>query len=404
MIRLQDYQQYVGDEVITSIYRKMRRLYGKHLLHINSTYTGGGVAEMLQSIVPLMNDVGLNAGWRTVHGNTDFYGITKKFHNALQGQKINFSQMKKQLYLQVNHDFSSYTHMSNHDFILIHDPQPLPLIRFYKKRQPWIWRCHIDLSQPNKEIWEYLKTFILRYDLIILSHEKYLSKDLPMDYRIIQPAIDPLSHKNKEINDTVISRTLRKHQVPVDRPIITQISRFDKWKDPEGVIEVYKQVREHCDCRLVLCGNMATDDPEGLAIFDKIRKSHKRLIDNRDIILLTVESHILVNALQRVSAVIIQKSLREGFGLTVTEALWKGRAVVASDVGGIPLQITHGENGFLADPHNNEEFAEHVLEILKNPAMGAEMGKKGRETVRRKFLMTRVVMDYLDLLNDLNGA
>ena len=403
MIRLDDYRELIGDEVYYSINNKMRKLYGKHILHVNSTYTGGGVAEILSSLVPLMNDVGLEAGWRTVHGNIDFYGITKKFHNALQGEKINFSEMKKNLYVQVNRQFSSYTHINTHNFVLIHDPQPLPLIQFYRKRQPWLWRCHIDLSAPNKELWDYLKTFILKYDMVIISSEKYKSKDLPMDYRLIPPAIDPLTHKNKIIPDSLILKSLKKNCVPTDKPLITQISRFDKWKDPLGVVEIFKRVKEKVDCRLVLCGNMATDDPEGLKIYQKILRQATHLIESNDIILLTVESNILVNALQRQSAVVIQKSLREGFGLTVTEALWKEKPVVASDVGGIPLQIQNGENGFLVNPDDVDGFADKVVEILKNPGLAKELGKKGKETVREKFLITRVLSDYLDLLNDINS-
>ena len=403
MITLDSYRDIVGDDVYYDIYCKMRRLYRKHMIHINSTYTGGGVAEILSSLVPLMNDIGLEAGWRTVHGNIDFYGVTKKFHNALQGQDINFSAMKKQLFVQVNRQFSTYTHIDSHDFVLIHDPQPLPLITFYKKQQPWIWRCHIDLSAPNPELWQYLKQFILRYDLIIVSSEKYLSPDLPMDYRVIQPSIDPLTHKNKPISGAVIAQTLAKHDIPADKPLITQISRFDKWKDPVGVIEVFKRVRNDVDCRLVLCGNMATDDPEGLEIFEDIKRLAKKEIENRDVILVTVESNILVNALQRASAVIIQKSLREGFGLTVTEGLWKEKPVIASNVGGIPLQIEDGVNGFLCDPHDTDAFARRVVEILRDPDIGRDLGRQGKKTVREKFLTTRSLMDYLDLLGDFGG-
>ncbi|MFC1694196.1 glycosyltransferase, partial [Candidatus Latescibacterota bacterium] len=361
MIRLEDYREIVGDNVIGSICKKMRSLYGKHLLNINSTYIGGGVAEILASMIPLMNDIGLEAGWRTVHGNMDFYGITKKFHNALQGEKINFSQMKRDLYVQVNRQFSSYTHINTHDFVVIHDPQPLPLIQFYKKRQPWIWRCHIDLSTPNIDVWNYLKQYILKYDIVIVSSEKYKSKNLPLEYRIIQPAIDPLTHKNKPISDDVISKYLNKNNVPTDKPFITQISRFDKWKDPLGVVEIFKKVRDKYDCRLVLCGNMATDDPEGFDIFEKIKHSAKSLIENNDVILITLENNILVNALQSRASVIIQKSLREGFGLTVTEGMWKERPVVASDVGGISLQIQDGVNGYLLDPDDCDGFADRII-------------------------------------------
>ncbi len=401
MVRLEDYRKIVGEKVITEVFTKMRKLYGKHVLHINSTYSGGGVAEMLSSFVPLMNDVGLDAGWRTVHGNVDFYGITKKFHNALQGEDINFSDMKKRLFEQVNHQFSSYTHINTHDFVVVHDPQPLPLVQCYRKRQPWIWRCHIDLSAPNKELWDYLKKFILKFDVVIVSSEKYKSKDLPIEYKLIQPAIDPLTHKNKPISENDIAKQLKKYGVPTDKPFITQISRFDKWKDPIGVVEVFEKVKQKVDCRLVMCGNMASDDPEGLMIFDKIKKRGKCLIDSNDLILLTIESNILVNALQRSAAVVIQKSLREGFGLTVTEALWKERPVIASNVGGIPLQLEDEVDGFLLEPDDIDGFAERTIEILKNPSLAKKLGKKGKETVREKFLVTRILMDYLDLLNSL---
>jgi len=402
MIRIDDYRDIVGDEIIAAMFKKMRRLYNKHVLHVNSTYTGGGVAEMLQSTVPLMNDIGLDAGWRTVHGNIDFYGITKKFHNALQGDRINLSAMKQSLFEQVNRQFSSYTHINNHDYVVIHDPQPLPLIQNYRKRQPWIWRCHIDLSAPDKELWSYLKKFILKFDMVIFSKESYKSTDLPMEYRIIMPAIDPLTHKNKPISDAIIKQQMKKYGVPADKPIVTQISRFDKWKDPLGVLEVFEKVRSKFDCRLVLCGNMATDDPEGLTIFEKIRKRAKPLIDSNDVILLTVESNILVNALQNFASVVIQKSTREGFGLTVTEALWKETPVVASKVGGIPLQIEDGENGFLLDPLDLDGFADRTIELLKNRRLAKKFGKAGKEKVREMFLITRVVSDYLDMFIDLS--
>ncbi len=401
MVRIDNYRDVVGDEIIASIFNKMRRLYGDHVLHINSTYTGGGVAEMLHSIVPLMNDVGLDAGWRTVHGNIDFYGVTKKFHNALQGEDINLSAMKKSLFEQVNEQFSAYTHINKHDFVLIHDPQPLPLIQHYRKRQPWIWRCHIDLSAPNKNLWTYLKKFILKFDMVIFSKESYKSNDLPNDYRIIMPAIDPLTHKNKPVTDAVIKRQLKKYGIPTDKPIITQISRFDKWKDPLGVLEIYEKVKSKFDCRLVLCGNMATDDPEGISIFEKIKKRAKPLIDRNEVILLTVESNILVNALQNFASVVIQKSTREGFGLTVTEALWKKTPVVASRVGGIPLQIEDEKNGFLLDPMDIDGFADRTLELLKHETLSKQFGGAGKEKVRQKFLVTRIVSDYLDMFNDL---
>ena len=401
MSRINDYREIVGDETISRLYKKMNNLYNMHVLHFNSTYMGGGVAEMLSSYVPLMNDLGLEAGWRTVHGNTDFYGVTKKFHNALQGQNIHFTEMKKRLYEQVNERFSEYTHIDHHDCVVIHDPQPLPLIQCYRKRQPWLWRCHIDLSNPDPTLWDYLKKFIIQFDMVIVSSNRYMSSDLSTEYRIIQPAIDPLSHKNKELKETERARLLKKYKIPVDKPFITQISRFDKWKDPEGVLRVFEKVREKVDCRLVMCGNMATDDPEGLSIFERIKRKGKKLIASGDLVLVTVENNILVNILQRTAAVVIQKSLREGFGLTVTEGLWKGRPVVASNVGGIPLQIKDGVNGYLLEPDDEDGFADRIVECLRHPALGEELGAAGRETVREKFLITRIIMDYLDVFEDL---
>ena len=403
MENLENYRKIVGDEVIGAIHKKARNLYGKHILHINSTYQGGGVAEILSSLVPLMNNVGIDTGWRILHANPDFFTITKKFHNALQGEPINFTERKKQLYLKANGDFSTYTHI-DHDCVIIHDQQPLPLIEFHKKRQPWIWRCHVDLSDPDDEVWEFLTSFILRYDVVVLSSEDYKKSDLPVDQKIIWPAIDPLSPKNMEISEKDISKYLRKFGVITDKPLITQISRFDKWKDPTGVIEVFKLVKEKVDCRLVLCGNIATDDPEGQEIYERTKGKAKGLIERGDIILVTdpaSSNFMFVNALQRVSSVMVQKSIREGFGLTVTEALWKGTPVVASNVGGIPLQVIDGKTGFLLQPRDTQGFAERIIEILRNSDLACEMGKSAREHVRKNFLVTRLLADHLDLLTEI---
>ncbi len=398
--RLVDYREIVGDLIISNIYRKARKLYGKHILHINSTYQGGGVAEMLQTLVPLMNDIGIDTGWRILHGNPDFFTITKKFHNSLQGEPLNFTRIKKDLYAQANEHFSTYTHI-NHDCVIIHDPQPLPLINFYQKNQPWIWRCHIDLSDPQKDLWEFLKSYLIRYDTVIVSNKQYSRSDLPVDHRIIPPAIDPLSPKNMGINDGLIPKTLKHFGVPTDKPLITQISRFDKWKDPLGVLEVFNLVKEKIDCRLVLCGSMATDDPEGIEIYEKVKEKTKPFMKNNDVILLTIENNLLVNVLQRVSDVIIQKSTKEGFGLTVTEALWKGKPVIASNIGGIPLQIEDGVNGFLLPPNDLQGFAEKAIDILKDANLAKKLGEKGKEVVREKFLITRLLSDYLDLIQKL---
>ena len=399
---LNDYRNIVGDDVLSKIYKKSLKICKKHFVHINSTYQGGGVAEILHNLVSLMNDVGIDAGWRILHGDSDFFSITKKFHNALQGQNINFSKIKRKLYVANNESFARFTHI-NHDCVIIHDPQPLPLIHFQRKHQPWIWRCHIDISQPNPDLWNFLKSFILRYDLMIVSDEKFYRHDLPVPQRVIYPSIDPLSPKNMGLSPDLLRKTLKKFKIPTDKPLVTQISRFDKWKDPEGVIKIYQMVKEEVDCRLILCGSMAADDPEGMQIYSKLQNKPgiKKLLKNRDVIILTAENQILVNALQRISSVVVQKSIREGFGLTVTEALWKGTPVVASRIGGIPNQITHEETGFLLEPLDYKGFAATIVTLLKNPALREEIGYKGREYVRKHFLITRHLLNYIELLGEL---
>ncbi len=400
MRNLDNYRGIVGDKVISSIYRKARRLYGKHFLQINSTYYGGGVAEILDSLVPLMNNVGIETDWRIIRGSPDLFTITKKFHNALQGDSINLSAIKKQLYVGTNEAFSTYCHIE-HDCVIIHDPQPLPLIRFYKKRQPWIWRCHIDLTDPNKKLWEFLKGFILKYDMVIFSSEKYKKEDLPVEQRVIVPSIDPLSLKNKELSEKDILKYVKKAGIPTDKPVITQVSRMDPWKDPEGLLEIFKRVREKVDCRLVYCYDMALDDPQGIAVYSKVYRKADKLRERGDVVFVVGKNQILVNAIQRFSTVLVQNSIREGFSLTVTEGLWKGKPMVATNVGGIPLQIRNAEEGFLVEPHDKEQFTDRIIEILKNPSLANEMGNKAKERVRRHFIITRLLSDYLDLLNDI---
>ncbi|MFP4589699.1 MAG: glycosyltransferase [Candidatus Acetothermia bacterium] len=396
MKRIEDYRPVVGDEVIANIFRKTRKLYGKKILHVNSTYQGGGVAEILDKMVPLMSDLGLAVDWRILHGSHDFFTITKKFHNALQGEDINFSELKRSAYLNTNQKFASYSHI-DHDLVIVHDPQPLPLIRFFQKREPWIWRCHVDLSEPNEAVWEYFKDFMIRYDKVVFSSEKFTKSQLQMDTEIIKPSIDPLAVKNREIGEPTIKKYLNKYSIKRDKPIIAQISRFDKWKDPEGVIKVFDLVKEEVDCRLVLLGSMALDDPEGAGVLDNlVEKARGR----DDLIVINKESDILVNVLQRASSVVLQKSLKEGFGLTVTEALWKETPVVAADVGGIPLQITDGENGFLVDPRDYEQVADRVVKILQNPELGSRLGRSAHEEVRGNFLITTQLLRWLEVLQE----
>ena len=396
---INDYVDIVGAKTITDIYKKASKLYGKRICNVNATFLGGGVAEILSRLVPFMNEVGLDAEWRTIHGSPAFFDVTKKFHNAMQGSPINLSQLKKSLYLNINQEFSRFTHL-NYDSIIVHDPQPLALIKYYKKQQPWIWQCHIDISEPNKELWDFLKRFMYCYDLIIISNEKYRKPDLSVEQRVIPPAIDPLSLKNIELSEKDVAKYIKKARIPTDKPIITQVSRMDPWKDPEGVLEVFNIVKEKIDCRLIYCYNLATDDPQGMEIYTKIRKKAQKFVENGDVIFVVGNNDILVNAIQRFSTVIIQKSIKEGFGLTVTEALWKKKPVVAGNVGGISSQILDGETGFLVDPNDYRMCADRVIRFLKNPKEAREMGARAKEFVRKRFLTTRLLSDYLDLIKD----
>jgi trehalose synthase len=396
---LDDYRQTVGDDIIGEIYTKARGLQGKRVTHINSTSQGGGVAEILGSLVPLMNDVGIETDWRVLHGSSDFFTITKKFHNALQGGSLNLTDIKKQIYIQTNEAFSNYCYIDA-DCVIVHDPQPLPLIKFYKKRVPWVWRCHVDLSQPDKALWDFLKTFIMRYDLAIVSSETYRKEGLPVEQRIIHPAIDPLSLKNMDLSKKDILKYVQKSGIPLDKPLITQVSRMDIWKDPEGLLEIFKLVKEKIDCRLLYCYDMAADDPEGDAVYQRTYRKAKKLVESGDVLFVLGNSQILVNAIQRISTVLVQNSIREGFCLCVTEGLWKGKPVVATRVGGIPHQLIEAENGFLVDPLDRKTFADRIVQVLQNPGLAEQLGKKGKETVRKNFLTTRLLLDYLDLLND----
>ncbi len=394
MSNLEDYRKVAGDKVIEEIYRKAKKFTGKRVVCISSSHQGGGVAEMLNSIVFIFNEVGIKFGWRIIQGSPDFFTITKSFHNALQGERIGLSVEKKKTYLRINERFSIFTHL-NHDLVIVHDPQPLALIDFKRNKQPWIFRCHIDLSQPDKRTWNYLKGFIEKYDHAIVSTEEY-KKKLSIPQSIICPAIDPLSPKNKQMSKKQIDRYLKLHKIDAARPIICQISRFDKWKDPIGVIKVFEKVRKKIDCQLVLLGNIAMDDPEGIEIYKNIINKYGK---NSDIkILIDVDDNdLVVNALQTRSSVIIQKSLKEGFGLTIAEALYKGTPVVASNIGGIPLQLENGVSGFLHDPKDIKGFSNSVIKILQDEKLRKQLGKNGKKHIKDNFLITRIILDWLNI-------
>jgi len=387
-MRVQDYERFIGAEAVDRILAKAQKLSDKHIVNISSTYYGGGVASKLSSLTLLMNEAGLKTGWRIIQGNPDFFHVTKSMHNALQGATVHLDDKQRRLFEQVNYENSMRKHL-HHDIIIIHDPQPLSLIQHYPHNVPWIWRCHIDLTSPNPQVWQYLRKFIERFDAVVVSIPQYAQSIRPTQF-FHMPATDPFSLINKDLSSGEIDEALEEYDIPTDLPIITQVSRFDKWKDPQGVIDAWKMVRKEVDCTLVLLGSAATDDPEGEAVYQSLmdQQEERLLIINR-------EDSMLVNAVQRKAAVVIQKSIREGFGLTVTEAMWKGTPVVGGNVGGIRYQIIDGVNGFLVT--SVEETAERTLQLLKDDNLQRQMGLQARETVKQKFLMTRLMEQYLDL-------
>ncbi len=389
LIKLEDYAELVGAETIDRLLAKADALSDYHVAHINSTYYGGGVAQILGPLTLLMNLAGVRTEWRVIQGRPDFFSITKRMHNALQGADINLTELKTQIYEQVAYENAIRIHL-DHDFVIVHDPQPLPIIACYRKKAPWIWRCHIDLSEPNQELWRYLTPFIEQYDAVVVSLPEYAQK-LTTPQRFIMPAIDPFSTTNKALSDEEIDDRLSYYNIPTDLPLVVQISRFDTWKDPEGVIEAFRIARKKVDCTLVLVGNVATDDPEGQEVFESVSQSAEERIR-----ILSVQDSALVNALQRRAAVVLQKSLREGFGLTVTEAMWKGTPVIGGNVGGIRHQIRDGQNGFLVD--SVQEAADRIVQLLQDDDLRRRIGESAKETVRQNFLITRQMEDWLDLI------
>ena len=390
MVDIDDYAPLIGDEAMERILHKAHRLRDLRVLHLSSTFYGGGVAEILSSATLLARSLGIKADWRLIQGSPDFFNVTKKIHNALQGGDINLTELKKEVYEEVIVQNALRMDM-DYDFVIVHDPQPLPLIHHYRRNCPWVWRCHIDLSHPHPELWEYLRGFVEDYDAVVVSLPEYAQAVGPPQV-FIMPAINPFSLKNGDLSKADIKDRLQHYGIPDDLPIVAQVSRFDRWKDPEGVIQAFNLARAEVDATLVLLGNIATDDPEGQEVFESLLE-HK---DER-LHILTVEDSALVNALQRHAAVVLQKSLREGFGLTVTEAMWKGTAVIGGNCGGIRHQIEDGKNGFLVS--SARQAAERMVTLLGDADLRRSIGSAARQTVRERFLLTRMVEQELDLLS-----
>jgi trehalose synthase len=392
MPRLEEYISIVGLSIIDDLKLLSEKLKGKVIQNINSTSVGGGVAEILNRMVPLLRELNIDAKWEVIKGGEDFFEVTKRFHNALHGREEEITPKDFDIFMEVSQrnieDMKLYG-----DIIFVHDPQPIALVK-NKSRIPdskWIWRCHIDVSNPNMRVWNFLKEFIVQYEASVFSSPSFAQR-LPIRQFLISPSIDPLSDKNKELPDNIIHSVLKKYGITKDKPIITQVSRFDYLKDPLGVIEAYRRVKKYIDCQLVLAGGTATDDPQSEEVLNKVKEKAGKDKDIH-ILLIPPKSDMDINALQRAATVIVQKSIKEGFGLTVTEALWKAKPVVASAVGGIPLQIKHKYSGLLCHSIDGAAFA--IKQLLNSPSYAKKLGENGREHIRQNFLLTRHIRDYM---------
>jgi trehalose synthase len=376
---------------IMLIRRLGEKLKKRSFLHVNSTREGGGVAEILQRLIPVLEELGIDARWEVIEGDDRFFEITKKIHNALQGNPEEITDEMWEYHFEVNKRNAEKIDLAA-DAVLIHDPQPAPLVTF-KKTGSWIWRCHIDVSNPIKEVCDFLTRYCKLYNAAVFSVAKF-ARALPIDEFIIAPSIDPFSEKNRDLTREEIHEVAERLQIPQDRPMILQVSRFDRFKDPIGVIKAYRIVKRYNDCVLVLAGSQATDDPEGEVVLREVREYSEGDPDIH-VLALPPFSDRDINALQRSATVVLQKSLKEGFGLTVSEAMWKGKPVIGSATGGIPLQILHGVNGFLV--HSVEGAAFRIRQFLHNQEMAQRMGEKAKEYVRANFLITRQIRDYLSI-------
>ena len=389
-----DYRKVVGRDIIEELTILASHVGDRSIKMVNSTAVGGGVAEMLRRVVPLLNEMGIQTTWDVIEGNEEFFEITKRFHNALQGQEDDFRKETLETYLACNERNHKKLRFDE-DLIVIHDPQPAALIQWHQKRKnKWVWRCHIDLSHPNQRLWGFLKPYIEKYDAAIFSSALF-SPELAIPQYRFYPAIDPLDDKNRELEDAHVEEIFAKYHIPRDKPIVTQISRYDPWKDPVGVVRAFKMARKYVDCRLVLVGDKAADDPESDKILARVREEAN---DDPDIHILLFSPSIAteINAFQRGSNVVLQKSLREGFALTVSEALWKERPVIGGAAGGIPAQIIDGYTGLLV--HSVEGASLAIRRLLNHMDFAKGLGKNGHQRVKDEFLITKSLKRYLLLL------
>lgn len=394
MAEVKQYAEIVGEPVISELYALGERTARFSLRHVNSTAVGGGVAEILNRMIPMFNELGVRSQWDVIRGGERFFFITKKIHNALHGVSVRLDKDELDYFIETNRSNARVMNFDA-DVIFIHDPQPIALVEHREHlSNKWVWRCHIDFSEPDENVWLFLKDYIEKYDATIFSAPAF-SRPLSIRQVLISPSIDPLSDKNRELDVSLVQAVFDRFGIDSKRPVVTQISRFDYLKDPVGVIMAYKLAKKYVDCQLVLAGGGAEDDPEGEKVLADVRNAAD---GDKDIfvLLLPPSSDVEINALQRGSTVVLQKSLREGFGLTVAEALWKSKPVIASAVGGIPLQIKHKYNGILT--HSIEGTAYWIKQLINEPKYAAELGRNGREHIRQNFLITRHLRDYLLLV------
>jgi len=399
-LHLDDYGAIVGQGQLETLRFLAKDLKGKTIKMVNSTAMGGGVAEMLNRLVPLLTELEVATHWDVITGGNDFFEITKAFHNALHGSAYELTQSAKDIFLMYNEQNRERMRFDE-GMVVIHDPQPAALIRSREKSKAhWVWRCHIDLSNPDAKVWEFLRPFVEQYDAAIFSSQSF-ARQLPIPQYLFYPCIDPLSEKNKELPDSRVQQICDEFGIDRSRPIVTQVSRFDRLKDPVGVVQAYKLAKKYVDCQLVLAGGGATDDPEGAAVLQEVKQAAG---DDPDIIILDLPPWcaLEINAIQRASTIIVQKSLKEGFGLTVTEALWKGKPTIASAVGGIPNQIVHKLTGVLV--HSVEGCAFQIRYLLTHPEFARSIGANGREHVKENFLMTTNVKRWLLLFRILEQS
>ena len=394
---IQSYEPIVGPAVLNQLRQLAGNLEGLKVIHVNSTKTGGGVAEILTWMIAFMRELGIDASWEVISGNEPFFNTTKLFHNGLQGNPANLAAHHIRAYEETNRDNADILRhkLEDADIVFIHDPQPAMLLSLCPgRRGKWIWRCHIDASQPYRPVWKYLRPLLEGYDASIFSMAEF-TRALPHPQFLVAPSIDPLSEKNVELPQKETDEIYDRFNLVPDRPILTQVSRFDRFKDPLGVIYGYKLARKCCPIQLVLAGGSADDDPEGAAVLQEVREAAQ---DDPDIhvLMLPPDAHRTINALQRCSDIIIQKSTREGFGLTVTEGLWKGKPVIGGQVGGIALQVINHHTGFLVN--SPEGMAQRVRYLINHRETMKTMGNKGREFVRENFLLTRHLREYLTLM------